>query len=330
MAQEPEVLDPPRHDPAALALRHPGVPITLEELAALKGGAAEIIDARIQSLKTARLGAIRATYPEDWLLFKAPEEQGGQIVGYLQDSGCQRVRDVFGISIYDVSDPPEKVVGVDPGVFFYITKGDGTCSMTGQTIERQEGGRASTEDFCRGKEGIALELAVRKASRANLDGQIVRELAGLSSVPIAELEAAWTGTHKKVDMCRRGRGFGTKEQRAGGDRADAPKVVPPNCGVCGAVAVFRTSQRGGFYGCSKWKEHENRKWTIDLKEWEKDPRSKPQASTPAAAAPTAPSTPQPKASPGSQLPEEPPPLTDGDIDFGGGRGSSSSGSRSRR
>lgn len=272
---DPEILD---REETALEVRHPGIPTTLNELALRKGEATEIIEARIRVLETARMAGIRATHPEDWLLFKAPDEQGGQVVGYLQDSGCERVRDIFGISISNVSQP-EKIPGTSPGEFHYLVRGDGRCTLTAQAIEGIEGGRSSTEDFCRDKTGAALELAVRKAARANLDGQIVRELAGLAGVPIAELEAAWTGTHKKVERCRHGRGFGTKEERSGGNRADVPNLVPPKCGVCGATAVYRTSARGGFFGCPDYKKHESQRWSIDVKEWEKNPASKPTEAT---------------------------------------------------
>ena len=70
----------------ALTLRRPDIPVTLSELAALKGEALEVVNARVQVLETLRKAAIRMTSPEDWLLFKSPDDQGGQIVGYLQDA----------------------------------------------------------------------------------------------------------------------------------------------------------------------------------------------------------------------------------------------------
>src|SRR4051812_7540097 len=112
----------PENDPpatTAIALRSPAIATTLSELAALKGEAEEIIRARVQVLETLRRAAIRTTSPEDWLLFKSPDEQGGQITGYLQDCGADRVRDLYGIEVYDVS-KPEKVVGTEPGVFHYL------------------------------------------------------------------------------------------------------------------------------------------------------------------------------------------------------------------
>jgi hypothetical protein len=133
----PDVIeqDPDDTLPTALALRHPGIPVTLSELAALKGEAIEVIEARVQVLETLRRAAIRATSPEDWLLFKSPDEQGGQITGFLQDCGADRVRDLYGIEVFDVS-KPEKIVGNDPAVFTYIVNGSGRCKLTRQVLEQ--------------------------------------------------------------------------------------------------------------------------------------------------------------------------------------------------
>lgn len=264
---EPEVLD--REDEErALELKRPAIPTSLAELAALKGEAVEIIEARIRVLETARMAGIKATHPEDWILFKARDDQGGQIVGYLQDSGCERVRDIFGISIYNVS-PPEKLAGATPDVFHYLVRGDGSCTLTAQSIEGIEGGRSSTEDFCKDKTGAALELAVRKAARANLDGQIVRELAGLGGVPIAELQTAWTGTHKVIDRCRKGRGFGSGDERLGAAREGVPDVPPPMCPHCNEAGQYRAGKgnRAAFYGCKNWDRQGHPKWTQDAAAW---------------------------------------------------------------
>lgn len=294
-AADPAIdLDPDHDAPTALALRKPSVPITLSELAVLKGEAAEILEARIRVLETARKAGIRATHPTDWVLFKAADDQGGQIVGYLQDSGCERVRDIFGISISNVS-APEKIAGADPGQFHYVVRGDGHCTLTAQMTEGIEGGRSSTEDFCKDKTGAALELAVRKAARANLDGQIVRELAGLAAVPIAELEAAWTGTHKGVADCRRGRGFGSRSERLGATatRGGAPDVEPPICPHCGTKGVYRPARdgRAAFFGCPNYEKHRDKKFIVNAEQWVAEQQQKAAAPaangkpTPAPAAP---------------------------------------------
>jgi hypothetical protein len=313
-----EVIDHDTHEQVdaskVLELRRPSIPTSLAELAALKGEAVEIIEARIRVLETARKAAIRATHPEDWLLFKAPDDQGGQIVGYLQDSGCERVRDIFGISISNVSSP-EKISAADPGEFHYVVRGDGHCTLTAQMIEAIEGGRSSTEDFCKDKTGAALELAVRKAARANLDGQIVRELAGLAGVPSAELEAAWTGTHKVVDRCRRGRGFGSRNERLGANttRGGAPDVEPPVCPHCNAKGVYRPGKdgRGAFYGCPNYAKHSDKKFIVNADEWV----AKQQAAAPkpaqSAAASAAKEPPAPAGKGNGAKPA--PPLQAGDI-----------------
>jgi len=252
----------------ALQLRRPDIPVTLSELAALKGEAIEVIEARVLVLETLRKAAIRATSPEDWLLFKSPEEQGGQIVGYLQDCGADRVRDLYGIEVFGIS-KPEKIVGNDPAVFHYIVTGSGRCKLTRQVLEEVEGGRSSTDDFCKGKTGADLELAVRKAARANLDGGITRELAGMKSVPIADLEHAWVGTSKKIENCRRGRGFGTRDERLGGASAKAPDVEPPVCPHCGSKGVYRPAKdnRGAFFGCPQYGKHPQQKFIVDADKW---------------------------------------------------------------
>jgi hypothetical protein len=233
---EPEIVE--EETPTAIERRGPTTPTTLAELAALKGEALEIVEARVQVLQTLRKAAIRATSPEDWLLFKAPDHSGGQVVGYLQDSGADRVRDLYGIEIFNVS-MPEKVAGGNPGEFHYIISAAGRCKLTGQVVENMEGGRSSTDDFCAGKNGVQLDLDVRKAARANLDGSITRELAGLKSVPQEELDIAWNGTNKKIENCRRGRGFGGKAERQGA-RVDqgAPNIEPPTCELCDGKMDF--------------------------------------------------------------------------------------------
>lgn len=237
----------------ALQLRHPGVPITLEQLAALRGDAHDIVDARVTILETARRRAIRMTSPPDWILFKAPD---GAVTGYLQDVGCDRIRDVLGIEVFSVSDH-ERLTSADGASFVYIVRGNGRSLMTGRTVERMEGGRASTDEFCKGKTGAELDLAVRKAARANLDGGIVRRMAGLRSLPEAELIAAWEGTAKKVSDCHKGRGFGTFAERQGGAQDGAPDIPPPKCPICRPPVDCRWKMgtRGAYYFCPQFSKH---------------------------------------------------------------------------
>lgn len=264
---EPEEVD----ETTALTLRHPGEAITLDQLAAMRGKAIEVIDARIQVLETARQRAVRMTHPEDWVLFKTPDER---ITGYLSDAGCERVRPITGIRIFDVEEP-EKVVSTDGQSFAIIIRGRGRCELTREEIETVEGIRESTEDFCKSLKGIKQELRVRQAARANLDGKIVRELAGLGSVPIEELTRAWEGTNKKSEHCRKGRGFGTQDERHGGTRVGEPTVEPPTCPHCKPVngAPVKLKYRPGkdgrapFYGCPNYDKHPNAKVIVDVEKW---------------------------------------------------------------
>jgi len=253
--------------PAALDIRRPDTPTTLSDLAALRGEAGEVIAARVLVVETLRKASIRATHPEDWLLFKAPADAGGQIVGFLQDVGCARVRDLWGIEIYDVGDPIR--IDGDAGSFHYLVKGSARCKLTRQTIEGREGGRSSADDFVKGKSGVELELLVRKAARANLDGILTRDLAGMESVPVDELKAAWAGTTKRIEACRLGRGFGSRDERVGGHAATAPTVDPPKCTHCGAVGVYRPARRDrqAFYGCPNYSKHPDKKFIVDAAKW---------------------------------------------------------------
>lgn len=266
----------------SLALRRLDSAATITELATLKGEAQDVIHARVQIITTLRLASIRATHPEDWVLFKAKEEHGGQIVGYLQDAGCDRVRDLWGIEVFDVG-KPEKITGSEPGVFHYLISGSGRCRLTRQVLESIEGGRSSSDDFVKGKTGVELDLLIRKAARANLDGNVTRELAGMKSVPLGELEAAWKGTSKRIEQCRKGRGFGSADERVGASRAQEPNVEPPICPHCGTTGVYRPAKgdRKPFYGCPNYTKHPNRKFIVDAATWVAD-RQRP-TSPPAAA-----------------------------------------------
>jgi hypothetical protein len=221
---------------AAIDLRHPAAPATLEQIAALGDGANEIVRARIQVLQTLRRASIQATNPEDWLLFHAVDKRTGQerTIAFLQDCGCDRVASLWGIEVFGIEKPERIMANDGTPNFMYLIRGSGRCSITGQTVEQMEGGRSSSDDFCKDKSGTALELATRKAARANLDGNIVRELTGLKSVPLIELQAAWEGSNKSWDRCVKARGYGSGQSRATAESSTADTSTPaPNCPSCG-------------------------------------------------------------------------------------------------
>jgi len=219
----------------AIDLRHPAAPATLEQIAALGDGGNEIVRARIQVLQTLRKASIQATNPEDWLLFHAVDRRTAQerTVAYLQDAGCDRVASLWGIEVFGIG-KPEKIIANDGTAnFMYLVTGSGRCSITGQTVESVEGGRSSADDFCKDKTGTALELATRKAARANLDGNIVRELTGLKSVPLEQLREAWSVSNKNSDNCVKARGYGSSNDQSNSVGAQVDMSAPvPNCPKC--------------------------------------------------------------------------------------------------
>ena len=269
MTDDDETQDPERPETrGTLALlRRPDIPVTVDQLAARQAEGIAIIEARARILETARVMAIRMTSGPDWVLYRAPD---GQVTGYLQDAGAQRVRGIFGISVYNLG-PMERVNGSEPGEFFYLIRADGRANLTGEIVEAVEGARSSLDDNVKDKKGVELERAVRKNARANLNGSITRELAGLKSVPAEEITRAWAGTAKTLDTAHLGRGFGSREERLGASSEKVPDVPPPICPFHKTPGVYRPAKgnRGAFYGCPKYGEHpkDAKAWIVDAAKW---------------------------------------------------------------
>jgi hypothetical protein len=232
---------------------------SIVDLSTQLGRGIDIIKARAQILETARKAAIRMTSPEDWVRYRDPKT--GIEIAYLQDAGCQRMRGVFGISTYSVS-APEKIMMAD-GNFVYVVTGSGRCGLTQESLENVEGARSSADDFITRQnpplKGAQLEMAVRKAARANLEGNITRKLAGLGSVPYLEIEAIFKEDRTKTEnRFRKGRGFGTQQQRqplavpARTEEVSAPPPVEPEksasavIGASLASDLERLAQRMGW------------------------------------------------------------------------------------
>jgi hypothetical protein len=177
--------------------------------------------------------------PNDWTLFRMTDERGESISAFLGDQGCDRIKKLWSIQIDNISEPVR--IEAKDGTFAYQLFGDGKSAVTGECVFQIEGIRYSNERYAEEKpEGIQREVAVRKAARANLDGGITRELAGLKSVPVQELDKAWEGTWKKSSMCARGRGFGSKAERAGAAvrQSEIAEEYQPRCSTCNAVMKF--------------------------------------------------------------------------------------------
>jgi len=241
------------------------IPATVDQMAALGDRGVEVIQARHQIMDTLRKSSILLTYPDDWLLFRTRE---GDVFAYLQDSGCDRVAPLWGIEIFGVSEKPERIVAEDKS-FAYVVRGSGRCSLTGQTVENMEGMRTSTDDIAKNLTGIQQEYTVRKSARANLDGGILRELAGLKRVPLQALIDA-DPTRQWEQRAAKGRGYGSGGQRQQEREGEIDLTSPvPSCQKCNGpmwdnrrdkknprAPDFKCKKQGGDPNCdgAKWLE----------------------------------------------------------------------------
>jgi hypothetical protein len=252
-------------------------------MAALRGDATAVLDARITVLETARKRALRMIAPQDVNLYRDRE---GTTTGYISDAGMQRVRDVLGVEVYNVTTPEKVALG--DGSFMYIQSASGRSKLTTQVVEDVEGGRSSSEDFCKdareANRFAELELLVRKATRANVNGNVCRELMGLKNVPLQELQDAWAGTNKDWTQCRKARGFGSQAERLGATKAGVPDVPPPTCPVCktpdGSPLPLEyrpaSGTRRAFYGCRNYSKHPKEKVIVNADEWVGQAKRAPQ------------------------------------------------------
>ncbi len=187
------------------------------------------------------------------------------MTGFLGDSGCDRIKKLWGIQVDNLGSMERIEVDSNPGEFAFRITGDGNSRVTGEAVYGMEGIRYSTEPYAQQKsEGIQRIVAVQKAARANLDGGITRELAGLKSIPVEELTAAWAGSWKKWEMCAKGKGFGSGAERQGAQVqqvAEIPVAFQPKCDTCHQAMKFvkaGTAQSGkpyeAFWACGN-REH---------------------------------------------------------------------------
>ena len=266
---EAEVIPPP---PQGIERVRPYTPVTVDELSVDTRGK-EIALARAEVMTVIRKAAIKLTAPQDWLLFRAEN----RVTAFLQDAGCQRVRDLFGIEITPTSEPIK--IEAEDGTYAYSITGRGKCHVTSQQILGIEGLRYSTDDFLVGLTPIMKEMRVRQAARANLDGNITRQLAGLKVVAAEDLTEAWAGTKKTLELCARGKGYGSKAERMGAQTqqsSDTPAGSEPICELCGSRMKFiqaGTSKSSGksysaFWSCPNGGEGKQHvRSTIPHEEW---------------------------------------------------------------
>lgn len=241
---------------------------TVEELSQTPEGMV-VLERGIEIMKVLRAASIAMTYPHDWVLFKAED----RITGYCQDAGCQRFSDIWGIEIYNLG-TWDRTEDPDSKEFSWTITGDGLCKRTGQVVVGISGTRYSYEDFITRRKlpRLQVETEVKKAARANLHGSIVRELAGMKSVPVEELDKTWAvagmGAYKTSKLCPKGRGFGTGNERAGGTSAEKNGGIAPTdipfCSYCEPPSrlVFREKGDPPFWGCANYTKHPKDKMII--------------------------------------------------------------------
>lgn len=249
------------------AVALPVTPYSLQDLAASEEGEV-VIQRTVDLVRALRAASIALTYPHDWVLFKADE----RITGFCQDAGCDRFRDFWGIEVFDLG-PWERNEDNETKDFSWSITASGRSLRTGQVVHNITGVRYSYEDFITRRKlpRLQQEQEVKKAARANLEGTIIRELAGMKSVPIEELDLVWKTagmTYKETRLCPRGRGFGSGDERAGGssdktgglDQADIPF-----CNYCEPPVrlVFRSQGDPPFWGCPQYTKHKDKKMILN-------------------------------------------------------------------
>jgi len=219
--------------------------VTVEALAALdENRGILIIQRRLEILELARKGSIARTFPRDWVLFKA--DSG--IYAYLQDSGCERIKDIWGINVEHVSE--FKTEEQADGTIVYLIWGDGSCNLTRSRVEHVLGSR-DIGSMAMGRSDVPLsqlKIDTMKAARSNLDGSIIRHLAGLANVPIEEINRIMSRPENEQSGFNLGRGFGSQADRQSQEADKGDYGTPPNCEKCGKPLKLLQGKYGPFWG----------------------------------------------------------------------------------
>ena len=190
--------------------------------------AAVIFKRRTELIETCYQIAIRRTRPQDWVLFKMPD---GSINAMITASGAELIAEVYGVQVENLRPVdvngifrPEKVDHEKTSAYTLRGYCDAFSQVNGRRVYNLEAARRSDEDFVgrsvdadeklthdKTKKAGALDSDLRNAVLTLIRTKAV--LCGMTRVPSTDLEAAWKGTEKKVDSCRKGHGFGTSSDR---------------------------------------------------------------------------------------------------------------------
>lgn len=175
------------------------------------GSGGEVL-ARIQNLTKTIDGAVKValtrTLPQDWV------KQGEKF--YLQATGVQKVRSVFGIYYKDIT---MSKVNLESGGYAYVCAGVVGSRLLnqlhGDTEIWIEGMRNSNDPFFTGKDGNRSfdEMDVRKSAHANFQVRGATALLGLGNFTEQDLRAMGVNTAAvaKVEYKSGAEGGGSKE-----------------------------------------------------------------------------------------------------------------------
>lgn len=165
------------------------LPVEIEDRSTiLQGlGSGNEVLARIQNLTKTIDGAVKValtrTLPQDWI------KQGEKY--YLQATGVQKVRSVFGIYYKDIT--MSKVV-LDGGGYAYVCAGIVGSRLLnqlhGDTEIWIEGMRNSNDSFFTGKDGTKSfdEMDIRKSAHANFQVRGATAILGLGNFTAQDLK----------------------------------------------------------------------------------------------------------------------------------------------
>jgi len=187
-----------------------------------------MVERRMKALETVRLGAVKQTDPIDWTI---NQDKEGRKIATLRKSGCSKVRKYFGISTTNIRPQEVKITQNPDGTTTGEIWGDAFCALTGEIVQNLRGARTSGEQFTgrtekETKAPHSVEMSDLKESvRTNLENKAVRIMAGMSAVPVEELQAAWKDTGKDATKCYRGHGYGTSAEREAAINLDLLRAI---------------------------------------------------------------------------------------------------------
>lgn len=182
--------------------------------------ALQLIKTQEEILRQIRLASLRLTGPGDWVAMKQQGAADATATCLLRNSGARKIAHLWMVSV-TAAQPTTATGKFDPE----ITKGEdgevqvtawceATSGLTGETIQ-VTANRSNLEDFV--GRGVQKKFKDTLVGRADLKQSVhtalhtisVRNLAGMKSVPIADLIAV----NLKFDEITKGSGFGTGSDR---------------------------------------------------------------------------------------------------------------------